>query len=268
MAKSLAVAMIHGIGSQEGGFSTGFVDKLRARMSPADFDEIAFEEILWADILIERQRNYLKKIKRKTRGDILRGFVLDNLSDALAYRQDRNSANGTYDKVHSRVGRAIKKLERRIAPDSPLVVLAHSLGGHVISNYVWDMQNTTAPGLSDFQKLHTMGGFVTFGCNIPLFVFSLPVSKIKPIAYPGTKIPVPKRVSPWWLNFYDKDDILGYPLAEIGPRYAALESKGKLREKSINVGNLLEFWNPLSHLAYWTDEDFVKPVAKFLGRFI
>ncbi len=77
-----------------------------------------------------------------------------------------------------------------------------------------------------------------------------------------------KRVSPWWLNFYDKDDILGYPLAEIAPSYAALKTKGNLREKSINAGTLLTSWNPLAHVGYWTDQDFVKPVTRFLRRFL
>ncbi|HSX82661.1 MAG TPA: hypothetical protein VLQ80_29380 [Candidatus Saccharimonadia bacterium] len=32
----------------------------------------------------------------------------------------------------------------------------------------------------------------------------------------------------------------------------------------INVGNLLTAWNPIAPTAYWTDNDFTKPVAQLI----
>lgn len=88
------------------------------------------------------------------------------------------------------------------------------------------------------------------------------------IAYPGTKLPKAKRARPWWLNFYDPDDILGFPLAEIGPRYEALARRGELEDKPINAGGLAQWWNPLSHNGYWKDDDLAEPLAVFLRRLL
>jgi len=72
----------------------------------------------------------------------------------------------------------------------------------------------------------------------------------------------------WWQNFYDKDDVFGYPLGEISPGYEALKNKGELSDKSINAGGFLTSWNLLSHNAYWKDADFYRPVARLIDKAI
>jgi hypothetical protein len=44
-----------------------------------------------------------------------------------------------------------------------------------------------------------------------------------------------------WLNYYDKDDVLGYPLKPISPSYNAIVNE---------------------------DNDFTRPVAQFLADFL
>ena len=67
-----------------------------------------------------------------------------------------------------------------------------------------------------------------------------------------------------WLNYYDPDDILGYPLKSINEPYDNTVSE----DIPINVGGLFSSWNPLSHIEYWTDDDFTKPVSKFIKTFL
>jgi hypothetical protein len=56
-----------------------------------------------------------------------------------------------------------------------------------------------------------------------------------------------------WINLYDPDDALGWPLQPLSPGYAAL-----VDDRAINAGQgavswILKSWNPLSHSAYWGD---------------
>ena len=55
--------------------------------------------------------------------------------------------------------------------------------------------------------------------------------------------------------------MLGFPLRDVSPRYAAMANDNRLADVEINAGSILTSWNPLSHNAYWTDEDFYRPVA-------
>lgn len=113
-----------------------------------------------------------------------------------------------------------------------------------------------------------MAGFVTFGCNIPIFTFAYPADKVFPVAFPGTDLPASKRLKTWWYNFYDRDDVLGYPLAQTSPAYQALSDAKGLRDVSINAGSPFTSWNPLSHNAYWKDDDFYEPVSRLIKAFL
>ena len=66
-----------------------------------------------------------------------------------------------------------------------------------------------------------------------------------------------------WLNFYDADDVLGYPLRQLSNSYKKL-----VKDNHINSGGLLTSWNPLSHNGYWTDNDMTKPAAELIAKFI
>jgi len=277
--KKLAVAVIHGIGSQGDKqpestddllFSAELKQRVARELNLAEFDdEIAWREIFWSDVLQDRQQKYLSKIKRRTRSDKLRSFVLCNLSDASAYRKTNSDSNdNTYQNIHKRVTKTIADLERDVEAGSPLVILAHSLGGHIMSNYIYDINNGNESAATPFRNLKTMAGFITFGCNIPLFTFAYDPKKIFPIKFPGEDLPQNMKISPWWLNFYDKDDILGYPLKDIGPNYEKLVANGELKETPINAGNIFASWNPLSHNSYWKDDDLYRPISKFLKKFL
>jgi hypothetical protein len=195
----------------------------------------------------------------------LRRFIVSALGDASGYRKTDDKTDNTYESVHLRVKRALASLEARVEPSTPLTVLAHSMGGHIISNYVWDAQQRgMAKGLSYFMSMRTLGGIITFGCNIPLFVFAYEKSKIKPIKFPGARLPDWAKPHAKWLNFYDPDDVLGYPLKPINGAYSDVVDK----DTAINVGGFFSSWNPRSHSRYWTDNSFTKPAAKFLGSFL
>ena len=277
MTADVAVAVIHGIGSQadkypeisdERTFSERLHRRLRRKLGRRRMARVAWREVFWADILGPRQDRYMEAIRPLTRYDHVRGFLVHSIADAAAFQRREGPEDGpddqAYGTIQDRVRATIADLNADTSDDTPLVILAHSFGGYVLSNYVWDMQHGALSPPTPFQRMETISRFVTFGCNIPLFTFHRPPEAVEPIAFPGRALPGGDRREPWWLNFYDQDDVLGYPLAPIGPHYQALADRGELHDLAINAGGLLRSWNPLSHEAYWTDPRFVRPVARVL----
>lgn len=275
----IAVAVIHGMGSQGKKpqdidtitYSSGLYTRLKRELGEDFFGRVGWREIFWADILQERQESYIAEnlSGKGARWMKVRRFVMHNLADAASYRRTPQDPNDRiYTRIHGRVHRTIERLEQITDGQTPLIVLAHSLGGHIMSNYIWDMVHGTPeqPGATEFQKLRTMAGFVTFGCNIPVFSFSYEPDDITPISFPGQNIPDAKRPKPWWLNLNDKDDALGMPLAGISQGYRDLADGGQLDDRWIDTGNIFEFWNPASHNGYWTDRHFYRPVAALMRK--
>lgn len=272
MGAEVGVLIIHGIGSQKPEFADETIRELSSRIdkSGKDSDKVAWKAIYWADILSESQNRYLRRADRGGELDFkrLRGFLITALGDAGAY-QKVPGANTTYEKIHKRVAEGVTSLytAQLNSQPKPLIILAHSLGGHIISNYIWDMQHPAGnplniDGFSPFEKMDKLAGLITFGCNIPLFTFAY--EKVHPIRFPGKALTEQQKAKAKWLNFYDPDDILGYPLKPINDEYKQAVS----RDIAINVGGILAAWNPASHNGYWTDNDFTKPVAKYIQQFI
>ena len=88
--------------------------------------------------------------------------------------------------------------------------------------------------------------------------------EVIPIKFPPAGLSQALKNKAKWLNYFDPDDVLGYPLKSINPAYDNTVSE----DISINVGGLFSSWNPLSHNEYWTDNDFTKPVSQFIKTFL
>ena len=142
--------------------------------------------------------------------------------------------------------------------------MAHSLGSIIMSNYVWDIQkglfNTS--GMSAFEKMETLAGIITFGSPLPMFTFAY--DPVDAIEFPPAGLSAALKRKAKWLNFFDSDDVLAYPLKQVSPSY----EQAVTEDLEINVGGILSSWNPLSHTKYWTDNDFTKPVSRYLAGFI
>ncbi len=258
--KELGVVIIHGMGSPDDDFANGLIDELRDLVTHSE--RVAFHRIHWANVLRNRQKEYLDRARSGNDLDymLLRRFMVSSVSDAAAYRRLNDDVRSTYGQIHEIVRDEIAHLfqdDNLLAGRvKPLVVLAHSLGGHIMSNYIWDIQKNrpiVPPGNNRFERMRTLRGIITFGCNIPLFTFAH--RRVVPIRLPdGAR----------WINYYDPDDVLGYPLKPINPAYRRTVS----RDIAINVGNPLMSWSPASHIRYWTDNSFTRPVARFLSRLV
>jgi alpha-beta hydrolase superfamily lysophospholipase len=112
----------------------------------------------------------------------LRKFVVGYIADALAYRQVPNCSGqmgNTYDKIHGVVHEAVTGLKADLGDgDKPVIVIAHSLGSVIMSNYIWDRQKEYPPeekdryGENPFERMETLAGFITFGSPLSLFALA------------------------------------------------------------------------------------------------
>ena len=264
----VAVAVIHGMGSQNPDFAEPLIEELEEMLRYRGKDPalVAWQPIYWADLLDGAELAYFRRAKSRADLDYLRlrKFVVTAFGDAAAYQKVDSVHNTTYEDIHGRVREAMRRLYvgGLGSRPKPLIVLAHSMGGHILSNYVWDAQKSHDTGLPPFERMDWLSGIVTFGCNLPLFTFAY--SQVEPIQFPPSQLRPDLKVKAKWLNFYDPDDILGYPLKPISESYREVVT----RDIAINSGGLFSSWNPLSHNGYWTDNDFTKPVANLIASFL
>lgn len=272
----IGLLVVHGMGDQKPGFSNSLREEITDRLGKKQ-NRFVWQEVFWADALEPRENDLWIEMKSAREPDgtevpldweTIRKFVIHNFGDALAYH--RSVAPGSvYADIHRIVSGNLRALKAALpAPGSPVVVLAHSLGAHIMSNYLWDHQPPGAvnDGLEDLPMLAAM---VTFGCNIPLF--SLDFKQPRPINLPAAGVTAPALVgAARWLNFLDRDDVLGWPLRPLyehdtaGYTPAELATVGRIEDREINVGGLVTSWNPAAHARYWDDDDFTVPVASYL----
>jgi hypothetical protein len=268
----LAVAIIHGIGTQpdlrddEGqhAFAQNLIAGLRHRLG-TDANQVAFQTLYWASVLDKRQLAFLNKLRNQpVRWRWLRRIVTLFLGDASGYRQVSQAYDTTYEEVHQCLRSGLTALRAKVDADTPLVVLAHSLGGHIFSNFVWDQQRINKAEscpLDPFLALETLSGLVTFGCNIPLFTFAY--DPVVPIRFPGHCLTEAVAEQARWLNLYAPADPLGYPLRPL-PSYAAVVAE----DRAMPVGPWYKRHTPLSHLGYWNDRGFQRYIASYLRQLL
>ena len=268
----IAVAIIHGVGAQDSRFAEDMINELRKRFvahlpkkvtDPSE--QIVFEPVYWAPVLQNAQNRLLRKLKSADLDYIkLREFFISFGGDAIAY-QPTPQGSQVYLAVHKVFADTLQILAGQTSKDAPLCVIAHSLGTVIASNFLYDLQKNKT-GITHLttalQRGETLSHFYTMGS--PLAVWALRYKNFgTPINVPSNKFLShhPKAQSEW-VNFYDKDDVIGYPLKKLNDAY----KKAVKKDVAVNVGGITTSWNPASHVQYWTDNDITKQIAKSLAK--
>ncbi len=284
----VGVVIIHGMGDPDPAFAAPLIDGLSRRLG-ADSMAVAFEPCFWSDILQAGQDEIwcrLQKAPTPMRINFARDWVVGTLGDPTGYLSGyERQGVPVMHSVHQRFADSLARVEGRLADPAhaPLVVLAHSLGCVVVTNYLWNLERaagevgTAAPstmhagarevarkaiGDTPVQRLETLTGLVTFGCNIPLFL--PPVPPYECVRFPRPALRAEFKAIARWLNVYDPYDILGYPLSDLWD-----ESHGtKIDDLALEVGMPGLSMTPLSHTFYWTDAGFQALVTTELRRML
>lgn len=271
----LAVAIIHGLGSEEQFFSVELkhkiVEKYLEENENYSEDDLVFQEIYWGDLINESLAELSEKVnynKDLTYPNLRRTFM-DYLGVSHAYRD--GIRNEFYLAIHERVRESIRKLSSHRRVDdatTPLVILSHSFGSVIMSDFIWDLRKEqnrskgTLKGLTAFEQFDTLTGFVTFGNPMALFAASNPAEFDQPIEIKGKAHNEEYQKRARWYNFYDKDDVVAYPLKGLNDAY----NQAVHGDFEINVGSAATSWNPACHTGYWEDKDFYNAVTKFLSE--
>lgn len=266
----LTVLAIHGIGTTRRGYSQQLETHLRRAVGQAVSNELCFVEIDYQKHLQGNQERLWERVKRGLRWIVVRRFLLFYFGDAAAVLYNSRELDSVYLKVQRSIYEAAAHaLDQLESPDCPVVIIAQSLGCRVISSYLWDAQHnsgiwapqhatafgTEAPDRDTFLELSTTRYFLTTGCNIPLIVSGL--EHVIPIDKPNDQFR--------WLNFYDHDDVLGWPLKDL---YSYESTSARPEDVVVNVGTLLTSWNPLSHSTYWTSPGFIQPASRVIKQLL
>lgn len=261
MTAKLGVLIIHGMGKQQSDFADPLIRRLRRRLGPQAEDLVAFKACYWADILQAYQNRNWRNLVMDSHMEAqrLRDFFVSWLGDAVSYTVGyyKPSQHG-YCEVHERICASLTELENEVETDAPLMVLAHSLGSVIMNNYIWDEQHPTSrkevEPRTAFQRAETLSTFITYGSNIPLFL--PPQEKIECITFPSPNLDEKYQAIAKWINIYDTDDVLGYPLKNIWT-----DTHGTLiQDMEVNIGLPLISETFFSHAFYDSDNDFLNIV--------
>ncbi|MFN0006615.1 MAG: chemotaxis protein [Planctomycetota bacterium] len=287
MPKQIAIAIVHGIGKQEPHFWTGMAKHITASFAhsakiskKAAEAALVMQPVYWAPVLQAREELLWTKLRSGAELDFisLRRFMVEFAADAMAY-QPLPGEQTVYANIHGVFADALANLVKRSGPNLPLVVIAHSLGTVITSNYFYDLLKSfpvAGPRRTDlippkvmakigdtpFEHGQTLSWLFTMGSPIALWslryenpTFGVPITVPAPafrVAHPGLRC--------GWVNILDEDDVIGYPLKPI-------YGDAILQDKQVNSGGLLSSWNPLSHDGYWDDEDVTEKIGKELAAF-
>lgn len=258
LRKKVAVVTLHGMGMDADGYSEGLKAKLASYMGPA-WGQVSFHAITYDDIHQQQQEQLWQDIKNNPGNDVanhfLRRFFLYYCSDALSLERGRSFQGSTYIGIQEAIANGLTHVHETFAPGQrySVIFVAHSLGCQVISNYLWDKdqgQHFFAQHRPPWQRLEQLSTLVTLGCNIPIFAAGLAQRQSFRAPSEGFR----------WHNFYDPDDVLGWPVRQLGRDYERLAT-----DIAVNAGGIFTSWNFFSHQSYWTDWDIVHHVAGLIG---
>jgi hypothetical protein len=302
----VAVAIVHGIGNQVARFADHFVRRIEKNLPErlVKDRQVHFETVFWAPTMDKDEIKLEERVRQGGRmrwmhRPPLRRFMIDFVADGIAYQLAPGKPYSPYAEIHGIFADTLHRLAIEAGPEAPLVVVAHSLGSVIASNFMWDLQKiqwleqkreqegestegvtkgqsaairkTDQVVVSDtpIERGETLAHFYTLGSPIALWSLAytrprfgdpikVPALKFRE-HYPEADFPA---LEPTWLNFYDPDDVIAFPLKSLNDAYA----KAVTRDMCVNVGNMAQSWNPLSHLGYWRAKSVVKPIAEGIEK--
>ena len=256
MAKKVAIAVVHGIGEQTPGFSTSFIEKLTDFLNQYEDVDVISKEICWQTQVQPRENRLIDKLDGMGWMK-LRNLFINYGADAIAYQPIEENAS-VYADVHKIYDISLKSLWREADhQEIPLIIIAHSLGTVVTSNFLWDCFNKLSKAREIYEPSQV--SHVMIKKNLKLIVTLGSPIAVWSLRYEngGKSLKLPKDTK--WLNIYSEYDVIGYPLTVINSDYC---NNNGIEDMVMNVGGLLTRYTPVSHVEYMDDLKLIKVLAK------
>lgn len=193
-----------------------------------------------------------------------RTFMTFFLGDVVAYVSETDNS------VRRSIWAAMRP---RLRSSGPYSIVAHSLGSVIAFDFAFSLYEkgqlfwpVTDPeaDIPDLQR--RMHGLFTMGSPIGLFM--LRKGDLWQAGRPSLggaamfgeiKNPLP-RAAQIWLNFWDRQDVIAYPLERLFARNSAYNQARPLEDREVTTG-----WDPVSaHVGYWRDEGVARAIAQAL----
>ena len=181
------------------------------------------------DDLLSRMNISRPKIVSRTRDKIVSSF-----GDPSTIYYNKESYDYVMQKIKNQFLAAQAYLN---GSDGHIVIIAHSLGTVLISNYLWDAQQA---GIK-YIKVKLL---ITTGSPLPVFISGINKNDIHPIRKTSFRFK--------WLNFWNKKDALSFPLQKINDDYNSLVEDTECKKS----------WWFISHGSYKNDKRCYKRIAK------
>jgi hypothetical protein len=286
MAK-VALLTVHGMGETKEDYHVPLLKALQKKLK-GRFDEVSVHRVYYQNILQGNEAIVWQACKELVHYDDLRKFLLFGFADAAGLETYKDEPRSVYELAQREIAGRLLDARAALGPDGPIVAIAQSLGCQMLSSYIYDAQKArkaraggpAAPrypsaglwqqalvedGTWDDAKLAfasgaTLSALLTTGCNIPIFVAAHKAMTIIPIDRPNAQFQ--------WHNYYDPDDVLGWPLRPLAGGYEALVQDHPINSGQGFINWVVKSWNPLSHTAYWTDDNVVDPLVQALRPFV
>lgn len=279
MSKKATLLTVHGMGETPRNYSDEIKGNLQKRLGQK-YQNLYIGSVYYQGILQPNEERVWNSLSDQVRWRDLRKFLLYGFADAAGLESNKTTNESDYWLAQVIIAQEMLAARNAMGGDGPVIILAHSLGCQVASCYFWDadgQQRRPIPHGGIWQDIassatairatpltteeiaflrgSTFKHIITTGCNIPVFVAAHAKNQILPMdPSPNLK----------WDNYFDKDDVLGWPLQGLSDEYA-----NAVRDHSINVAGgvvswVLRSWNPLSHTEYWSDSDFLDALEQAL----
>jgi hypothetical protein len=275
MPKTLALVTIHGMGDTERDYYTEFYDEIKKALGKTSWDKVIFKNLYYQEFLQGNQGDVFNRMRHQIDWMKLRRFLLYGFSDAASLEYKKGENNSPYFLTQQMIMQSMDEIfDDSGKQEIPVIILAQSLGCQIISSYIWDAEPSrqAVDGIwsvkqddevaygspkDNFRRLRTLQRLYTTGCNIPIFVSGH--KKIEAISPP---IPSFK-----WHNFFDEDDVLGWPLKPLSPSYEKLVDDISINAGGGVTGTIVKSWNPFSHNQYWTDSEVIGHISSAIKQF-
>lgn len=283
MAK-VALLTVHGMGLTSSDYAEELRQALQGKLG-GRFDDVAFETIHYQGILHPDQHALWRRTgaAARMRRAEPRKLMLFGMAGAAGLENGREHDGSVYELAQIEIARTMLAARDRLGHDEPVVFIAHSLGCQVLSSYFYDAQKalrgTASAGIwrdidrhgpaiaghaliedeKAFLRGSTFRRWITTGCNMPISMAAHRGLHVLPIERPTADFR--------WVNLYDPDDMLGWPLQPLSPGYRAL-----VEDRNVAVAHSaeseLESWTPRFHNAYWCNAVVLDLLADMLLEFL
>jgi len=263
----LVILAAPGMGAVDESFAEPLFAALREQLGD-DASRLYCDTILCQGHLQTNIERVFEGMQRRDM-DFLRArkFMLYGMAESAAQMNDLQQRDGNYEKTQQAIYLTLQRAAEAAADTAPVILLSHSVGCPILSNYLWDAQRPSinhglwrdggprgvhkGSARDLFLRLKTLSHWYTLGATNPLWTAALARDQIQAVTADT------RGYSFRWKNFYHPDDLFGWPLKPLSPSYNQAVYRD-YETRPLADWNAAH-WGPqlVSHGGYW-DCDMVR----------